>query len=170
MIGVWSARRSRESVHRQRGRFRRALLVAVAGVSVAGCGAQSHPATPSSDPAVRVAALTSSIRRAGATLCELNRVVPAQGTLAVIDVFSFSATTSCDAASSTGQGVMYILQYPVPGDASFFLALARQNSRFAAGWQAGAIAVAVGDGVPASTERRVVKALRGEANMVFPSN
>lgn len=168
MAGVSSAERLRKSVHRRRGRFRVVLVAAIAGMSSVACGAQTHPAIPSSDPAARVAALTSSIRRAGATLCDLNRIVPAQGTLAVIDVFSFSATSSCNSASSAGHGVLYILQYPLPEDASFFLALARTSSRFTAGWQAGAIAVAVGEGVLVSTERSVADALRGQADMVFP--
>jgi hypothetical protein len=149
--------------------------VALGAVVLAGCGS-SYPPTGSSaggrgTPSSPFGALTSSIEQTGTTLCDLNSINPNdQGGLAVIKVFSFSATGRCDSQSTAGQGVLYMLKYPWPDDAGYFLSLAEQNPRFSAGWQAGDIAVAVGGGTPPMTERRVARAIDGQADVAFPSS
>lgn len=144
------------------------LAAAIFAAAVAACGASPH-GTASPPGAVTVTTLKSSIAAAGATLCDLNSVNPNdQGGVAVINVFSFGSTGRCDAASTAGQGVLYVLQYAGSDDANYFLQLAEQNPRFSAGWQAGRIAIATGQGVPASIRRQVGTALTGKADAVFP--
>jgi hypothetical protein len=156
-------------------------VVAAAGALTLGACGSSHLATGSSPgadgtpsgargtPSSPFAVLKSSIERTGTTLCDLNSINPNdQGGLAVINVFSLSITGSCDSQSTARQGVLYLLKYPWPDDAGYFLSLAAQNPKFSAGWQAGQIAIAVGAGIPQSTERRVARALDGQADAVFP--
>jgi hypothetical protein len=116
-----------------------------------------------------VAALAKAIERAGTPLCALNTIDPnEQGGLAVIHVYSFSGSERCDRASTSGRGVLYLLDYAWPDDANYFLSFAQGSSRFTAGWDLGKIAVAVGDGTATSTQRLVAQALGAQATQVFP--
>ncbi len=154
---------------------RLAPLAAAIGLGLMGCRGAAYDTTgvaatraPQSSPN-QTALLTTSIERAGAFLCALNTIDPNdQGGLAVIHVYSFSGSERCDPGSTSGRGVLYVLDYPRSDDANLFLSSVADNGRFAAGWDVGKIAIAVGAGTPARTQSQIVKALGDRADQVFP--
>jgi hypothetical protein len=117
----------------------------------------------------RLASLEARIEAVGhPTLCEISDISPEnQGGVSTIEIMSFSSTRRCDARSTAGQGVVYLVESESSGAARYFVGLASVTESFVDGWQGGDVAVLLGRGTSVRHQLEVYLAMEGHARFVF---
>jgi hypothetical protein len=105
------------------------------------------------------------------TLCEISQVSPTnEGGTSTVEIFSYSTTNKCDAASTARQGVLYLVENPTTATTKYLLSLASVTSSFVVGWQSGKVAIMLGTGTSVLHQLEMFRALERHARLAFNRN
>jgi hypothetical protein len=105
------------------------------------------------------------------TLCEISQLSPTnEGGTSTVEIFSYSTTNQCDPASTTGQGVLYLVENPTTAITKYLLSLGSVTSSFVVGWQSGRVAIMLGAGTSILHQLEMFRALERHARLAFNRN
>jgi hypothetical protein len=139
-----------------------ALLVVA--LALAACGTHAlPPGAQTGTPDL----FQSLLHRAGVTLCPVGHIDPAlQGGSETIDIYSFSANTTCSAGATARQGLIYFVQNVDAPSTVYFLRLAA-FSGFLSGWRSENLAIVTSKGVPALRLLAIAELFKHHATPIF---